>query len=82
MDIQKQILCCISDLKNGLSPAPDDPLIYEGFLDSFDVIQVIQFMEETFQISIGDEDLTPETFSTVRTLAQFVKDSIQLRHQA
>lgn len=52
----------------------DDLMLLEsGIIDSLGVLDVVQFLEETFSIKIDDEDLTPENFGTVQAMASFVE---------
>jgi len=48
------------------------PLLETGIFDSLGVLDVVQFLEETFHITIGDDELMPENFTNVRRIAAFV----------
>ena len=50
----------------------DEPLL-DGVLDSTDILQLVLFVEERFGIRVEDEELVPETFETVRTVADYVR---------
>ncbi|MCS7089703.1 MAG: phosphopantetheine-binding protein [Verrucomicrobiota bacterium] len=43
-----------------------------GLLDSLGLLRLIQFLEEEFQIQIGDGDVREENFGTLERLAAFV----------
>jgi len=43
-----------------------------GLVDSTGVLEIIQFIEETFGISVADEELIPENLDSVENLANFV----------
>ncbi len=43
-------------------------------LDSMAVVTVLTLIEEEFGISVGDDDVSAETFATVGSLARFVAD--------
>lgn len=51
---------------------PDASLMEEGILDSVGVFELITWLERTFAISVGDQDLTPENLDSVNRLADFV----------
>jgi len=57
----------LSDLKN------DSPLL-EGLLDSFDLIQLITFIEDKFKIHLSTEDLKEENFYSIKTITNLVRD--------
>ncbi len=51
---------------------PDASLMEEGILDSVGVFELISWLEKTFGISVGDQDLTPENLDSVNRLTGFV----------
>ena len=59
--------------KNGY-PYPDDTSFLEGgIVDSTNVLELVMFVEENFQISVQDQDILPENFDSVSKLAAFVR---------
>ncbi len=51
----------------------DDDNIFElGYVDSPFAIQLICFLEEEFQISVGDNDLDIDNFTSVKRITEFV----------
>jgi acyl carrier protein len=50
----------------------DDDLIRRGIVDSLGLTQIVDFCESRYGIRVTDEDLVPENFQTVRSLAEFV----------
>jgi len=51
----------------------DDDNIFElGFVDSLFALQLITFIEETFEVKIDNEDLDISNFRSVSAVAQFV----------
>lgn len=53
----------------------DDNLWTEGYLDSTAILELILWLESSFNISIQNEDLTPENFATLRNIEEFVQRS-------
>ncbi len=51
----------------------DDPLLEKGLLDSLGVLDVVAFLEQEFQTTIEDDDLTPENFVSIRSIAEFIR---------
>ncbi len=45
----------------------------DGLLDSFDVVQVISDLEDSFDISISALDLIPENFDSIDAIENLVK---------
>jgi len=50
----------------------DDPLLESGIVDSIGIVQFASFLESTFDIVIDDEDIVPENFETMASIAAFV----------
>lgn len=50
-----------------------DPLFGEGLgLDSIDVLEFVQLVEEEFGIPISDEEVVREAFSSISSLTDFL----------
>lgn len=47
-------------------------MIDDGILDSFDIIQIVMEMNETFDVEIQVEDLQPENFNTVDAMVELI----------
>ena len=52
--------------------SPDFRLIDRGILDSMGMFEVIAFIEDSFDITVDDEDLVPENFETTTAIAGLV----------
>lgn len=55
-----------------------DPLLEGGLIDSLGILDVVTFLENQFGVTIADEDLSPENFATVRSIAEFVSQKKSL----
>jgi acyl carrier protein len=76
MERQRQIRDYIVDnfllgQDNGLKDT--DSLLESGVVDSTGVLEVVGFLEKTFQIEVKDEDLVPENLDTIQSIASFVE---------
>ena len=49
-----------------------DSLLESGTIDSVGVMQLVAFLEKTYGITVGDDDLMPENFDTLAAIAAFV----------
>lgn len=52
---------------------PDDSLFELGLLDSMAVIKTVAFCEDEFGVEIPDQELVPDNFESVRTLARLIE---------
>ncbi len=72
----KQII--IDDLKlEGMEPEDiqdDEPLFGEGLgLDSLDAVELVVILQKHYGIELKDMDKAREVFSTMNTLAEYVR---------
>lgn len=59
--------------EEGPGPADDQPLL-EGLVDSLGLMQLVAFIEEEFDIEVGDADMTSGNFRTVSSITAFVEE--------
>ncbi|HDR16583.1 MAG TPA: acyl carrier protein [Desulfobacteraceae bacterium] len=50
----------------------DDSFLEKGIIDSTGVLELVEWLEETFGIKIEDEELIPENLDSVNLLAAFI----------
>jgi acyl carrier protein len=55
----------------------DFPLIDRGVVDSLGIFRLVTFLEGTYGIKIEDEELAPEYFDTIRSIATLVESKVQ-----
>ena len=48
------------------------PLISSGIVDSFSMVSLKRFLEKKYNISIPDDQATPEAFNTVASIIELV----------
>jgi acyl carrier protein len=51
----------------------DEKLISSGLIDSFSLVDLSLFIEETFGVRIDDTELNAETFDTLEQLTALIK---------
>ncbi len=52
---------------------PTEALISGGLIDSFSLVDLALFVEETFGVRIDDTELTAKTFDTLEQLALLIQ---------
>lgn len=52
-------------------PGDDDSLLDSGIIDSLGILEIVNFFGESFSLEVADEDLTPENFESISSLAAF-----------
>jgi len=51
----------------------DEPLISSGLIDSFSLVDLALFVEDTFGVRIEDSELHASTFDTLTQLVELIK---------
>jgi acyl carrier protein len=57
-------------------------LIEAGIIDSTGVLELVGFLEETFDIRIAEEDLVPENLDSIHNILAYVQRKQQSADQA
>lgn len=50
----------------------DTSFLDDGIIDSTGVLELIEYLEEEFEITIKDEDMVPENLDSLNNLKQFI----------
>jgi len=57
----------VAEFSNG------DSLLEAGIIDSMTMVDLIAFLEEEYAITIGEDDMVPENFDSVDSIATYVE---------
>lgn len=60
----------------------EESFLQNGIIDSTGILEVVAWIEETFELKISDIDLLPENFDSVRKLADFIGRSVEAQRAA
>jgi acyl carrier protein len=52
---------------------PDEALISSGLIDSFSLVDLAMFVEDTFGVRLDDSELNAATFDTLAQLAALIE---------
>jgi len=53
--------------------SPDEPLISSGLIDSFSLMDLALFVEDTYGVRIEDTELNADTFDSLNQLASLIE---------
>ncbi len=59
----------------------DTKLAQDGYLDSTAMMELILWVGDTFNLTLQNEDLTPENFGTPRNILEFVQSSLAVQSE-
>lgn len=69
----------LRELAGETSPQPLDPhedLLVAGLIDSLGVVKLAEFIKGSYGIEITDEDVVPENFRSLDSLARFIRERL------
>jgi acyl carrier protein len=58
---------------NGYELENEASFLEEGIVDSTGVLELVMFVEETFGITVQDEEIVPQNFDSVSQLSAYVR---------
>lgn len=53
--------------------ADDDSFLENGIIDSTGILEIIEFIEETYEIKVENEELVPENLDSLNNVSQFIQ---------
>ena len=56
----------------------DDSFLDQGIIDSTGVLELVTFLEETYDIKVEDEELIPDNLDSINRLVRFLERKLQL----
>ncbi len=73
MNMREQIIKILSELRPEFDFTQDVNFIEEGMLDSFDVVTLVDTIEEELGVAISGVDVLPENFCSVDAICQTIE---------
>ena len=71
--MKQQIIEILTEIRPEFDFSQDTNFIQAGMLDSFDIIMLVNMLDEKFGISIDGVDILPENFSSVEKIENLLK---------
>ena len=62
------VLRILKDIRGDIDFSSEERLIDDGILDSFDIISIVGELNDTFDVEIDMETLTPENFNSAHNI--------------
>jgi acyl carrier protein len=75
MQIENEIRKFIMEnfiLDEEINLSEEDSLLEKGIIDSTGVLELVAFIEETYQFKIQDEELIPENLDSIGNISRFI----------
>ena len=76
--VRDTIIEILSEIRPEFDFTGSDDFTGDGFLDSFDIVQLVDALDKEFQISIDGLDIIPENFNSIEKIAVLIqKNSVK-----
>ena len=73
--MKEKVLSMLKELQPAFGFEENVDFIEAGYLDSFDIIQLISMLESGFGVLISALEIVPENFRSVETICRLVEKS-------
>lgn len=70
--MKEKLLALLEDVRPDVDFEKEKLLIDDSILDSFDIITIVQEMNEAFDIDIDVDLLEPENFNTIEAMMELI----------
>jgi acyl carrier protein len=61
---------------DGVNLTIDTPLFEKGIIDSTGVLELVSFIEDNFKVTVTDEELIQDNFSSLKSIEIFLQSKI------
>ncbi|MDH3457525.1 MAG: phosphopantetheine-binding protein [Gemmatimonadota bacterium] len=78
MNVRTQVERYIAELTNTQDIDPSVNLFESGHLTSLDALELLSFIETTFEISILGDDISVENLGSIDSIVRYVEGAKQL----
>ena len=70
----EQLMEILEELDLDVDLEECDTLVDDGYLDSFDIVQLVGELNETFDIEITAADIVPENFNSAEAMWNMIEE--------
>ena len=71
--MKEQILKMLSEIRPEFDFNTQNDFLEEGMLDSFDIVTIVDYIEENFGVIIPGDEVLPENFNSLAALESIIK---------
>ncbi len=77
MDIREKVIGLLCDINPKMVEDTKADLLKAGYIDSYEMGNIILELEDIFAIEIDPEDIIPNNFQTVEAIVELIKKSMK-----
>jgi acyl carrier protein len=75
-DLRQFILANFLFNDTSRAPHDDDALVDEGIIDSTGILELIEFLESRFDITVSESETIPQNLGSISSLTRFVASKL------
>ena len=64
---------------DGFAHSDDASFLQEDIIDSFGVMELVEFVQSSFRVTVDQREVTPDNFDSVAKLAAFVRRKLSAK---
>ncbi len=73
--MEEKIAAILEEIRPGATSETGGNLVNDGMLDSLGIVTLVANLEDAFDVEIDPDDIVPENFASIETIAEMVKRS-------
>ena len=73
--MKEQVYAILKEIRPEFDFSNSDNFIEDGYLDSFDVVTVVDELEKTFGIIVDGIDVIPDNFISIDAICELINNS-------
>ena len=73
MEIEAALIAYLKE-QTGIEVVVDTPLVEDGIIDSMGIMDLLGFIESSFDVTPEEDDLTIENFESVAAIKSFIEN--------
>ncbi len=73
MEVKEKVYSFLEDIRSEIDFRNSENFIEDGYLDSFDIIELVSDIEGEYQISLRGIEVIPENFETIDSIVALIK---------
>ncbi|MBE5884341.1 MAG: acyl carrier protein [Lachnospiraceae bacterium] len=73
MNVKEQVLQILQEINPTIADDMDIDLLKEGFIGSFEIVNLVMELEDVFRVEINPEDIIPENFRTIKCIVEMME---------
>ena len=66
------VIAMLSDINDEVDFSPEDKLVDNRILDSFDILSVISAIDDEFDVSVPAKEIVPENFNSAQDIYEMI----------